>query len=46
MAKIGYHARAIAFAKWSVWVNKHSKNETTLELLWKKNKKHPILRAV
>ena len=51
MAKIGHHAKAIAFAKWSVWVKnlkcqKGAKNDstTTLELLCAKNrsKKHLI----
>ena len=45
MAKIGHDAKAIAFAKWSVWVKnkncqKGAKNDstTTLELLCAKNR--------
>ena len=45
MAKIGYDAKAIGFAKWSVWVKnskkqKGAKNDstTTLQLFCAKNR--------
>ena len=48
MAKIGHYAKAIAFAKWSVWVEienaqKHTKNHSTitLELFCAKKKTAP-----
>ena len=44
MAKIGHNAKAIGFAKWSVWLKnskyqKHAKNVSrdTLELFWEGN---------
>ena len=50
MAQIGHDAKAIAFAKWSVWVKnskcqKGAKNDctTTLELLCATNRSDKIL---
>ena len=50
MAQIGHDAKAIAFAKWSLWVKnskcqKGAKNDctTTLELLCAKNRSKKIL---